>query len=172
MKIYEIRWKSSEDKKPAWNRAKVSIRAANRRWPFKARCEHPCPEMHENQWEFIKIYGNPRKATKIYENLWNTMKVFRGQEANLESTKGFYRGNKSNFTVLNHPCSEIYKIYANPRKSMKIYENPLKSMIIDRKRWKSSDDKKPAWNRAKVSIGAASCPLPSVSYTHLTLPTN
>ena len=28
-------------------------------------------------------------------------------------------------------------------------------MIINRKRWKSSDDKKPAWNRAKVSIGAA-----------------
>ena len=28
-------------------------------------------------------------------------------------------------------------------------------MTIDRKRWKSSDDKKPAWNRAKVSIGVA-----------------
>ena len=28
-------------------------------------------------------------------------------------------------------------------------------MKIDRKRWKSSDDKKPAWNRAKVSIKAA-----------------
>ena len=38
---------------------------------------------------------------------------------------------------------------------MKIHENPWKSMIISRKRWKSSDDKKPAWNRAKVSIGAA-----------------
>ena len=28
MKIFEIPWKSSEDKKPAWNRAKVFIRAA------------------------------------------------------------------------------------------------------------------------------------------------
>ena len=27
MKIYEIQWKSSEDKQPAWNQAKVSMRA-------------------------------------------------------------------------------------------------------------------------------------------------
>ena len=55
-----------------------------------------------------------------------------------------------------HPYPEIYE---NPLKSMKIYENQWKSMKIDRKRCKSSDDKKPALNRAKVSIGAAGPPL-------------
>ena len=50
---------------------------------------------------------------------------------------------------------------------MKIYENPWKSMIINRKRWKSSDDKKPAWNRAKVSIGAAGWTLPSYTVVNI-----
>ena len=49
---------------------------------------------------------------------------------------------------------------------MKICENPWKSMKIDRKRWKSSDDKKPAWNRAKVSIGAAGCSLSSFKHPY------
>ena len=31
------------------------------------------------------------KNYKVFENLWNTMKVLKGQEANLESSKGFYR---------------------------------------------------------------------------------
>ena len=30
------------------------------------------------------------KICKIYENLRNTMRVLRGQEASLESSKGFY----------------------------------------------------------------------------------
>ena len=30
MKIYEVRWTSSEAKKPSWNRAKLSIGAAGR----------------------------------------------------------------------------------------------------------------------------------------------
>ena len=36
----------------------------------------------------MKIYF---KSTKSYGNLWNTMKVLRGQETSLESSKGFYR---------------------------------------------------------------------------------
>ena len=97
MEIHKIRWKSSDGKKPAWNRAKVSIRAAG---PILSMLSIHTPK-------YMKIY-------KIYENPWKSM-----------------------------------EIHGNPWKSienMKIYEI----------RWKSSDDKKPAWNRATVSIGAAS----------------
>ena len=41
------------------------------------------------------------------------MKVLRGQEAGLESSNSFYKGNKSYHTVLPR----------NPLKSKKIYEN-------------------------------------------------
>ena len=80
------------------------------------------------------------------------MEDLRGPEASLESSKGFSRGSKSNLNhgtrscqVFNDPCQKSIKILWNVRKSMKIYK------IL----WKSSEAKKPAWNRAKVSIGAA-----------------
>ena len=50
------------------------------------------------------------------------------------------------------------KIYENLEKSIRTYKN-------HGKQWKSSDDKKPAWNRAKVSIGVAGRNLISLS-TH------
>ena len=141
MKINRKHSKFSDDKKPAWNRAKVCIGAASRFLrPYKS-LRHPYPEI-------TKIHQNLWKSLKIYKNRQKTMKVFRWQEASLESSKGFYRGSRLTLTVLyrpKHSCSEIHE---NQWKSMKIYENPCKSMIIDRKRWKSSDDKKPAWNRA------------------------
>ena len=92
MKIDRKRWKSSDDKKPAWNRAKVSIGVTG---PALSSLSIHTPK-------YIK-------STKIYENRWKS----------------------------------------------------YKSMKINRKLWKSSDDKKPAWNRAKVSIGAAG---PILSY--------
>ena len=75
------------------------------------------------------------------------MKIIRGQEANLESSKGSIGAANENLW--------------NPWQSMKlheiqIYENPWESMKIYETRLKSSEDKKPAWNPAKVSTGAAS----------------
>ena len=39
-------------------------------------------------------------------------------------------------------------------------------MKVNRKRWKFSDDKKPTWNRAKVSIGAAGLNLSSLRHPY------
>ena len=91
----------------------------------------------------------------IHENLYKTMKVLRWQEANMESSKGFYRGSRSYLKSLklSHP-----EIHENPWKSIKvdeIYGNLKKTEKIYEMWWKSSDDRKPAWNRAKVSVGAA-----------------
>ena len=108
LKIYEIPRKSSEDKKPAWSRAQVSTGAASR---VLTVVKHPCLEIHENLWKYMKICENAWKSVKshwnlhnlwkscvtikVNANLWNAMKVFRGQEASLESSKGSYRGNRS-----------------------------------------------------------------------------
>ena len=54
------------------------------------------------------------------------MKVIRGQEAGLETSKAFYRGSAL-------PLTDV--------EAMKIFEI----------RWKSSEDRKPTWNRAQVS---------------------
>ena len=58
----------------------------------------------------------------------HTMKVFRRQEAKLESSKGFYRGSRS---YLNR--SQIYETQKTI-KSMKFYEDLQKSMKINKNR--------------------------------------
>ena len=62
MKIDRKRWKSSDDKKPAWNRAKVSIGAAGLNL---SSLRHPYPEIHENLSKSMKIYENQLKSIKI-----------------------------------------------------------------------------------------------------------
>ena len=62
------------------------------------------------------------------------MKVFRGQEASLKSSKGLYRGNRS-FPQFRARASNIdalksMKIYENLSKSMHMYENLCKSRKI------------------------------------------
>ena len=59
---------------------------------------------------------------KIYENLYKTMKVLRWQEANMESSKGFYRGSRSYLKAVRHPYPESMKIQQNLWKSMEIVE--------------------------------------------------
>ena len=56
------------------------------------------------------------------------MKITRGQEASLESSKGFHRHRKSFLTVIN----------THALKSMKIHENILKSFEIRENQWKST----------------------------------
>ena len=100
-KQYQCEWKSSKGKKPVWNRAEVSIHVGAAGWHL---------------WKSMKI-----------KHLWKSMrydKVFRGQVASLESSKGFYKGSTSNHTVFKNPCPKSMKIYANPWKSHKINENP------------------------------------------------
>ena len=45
---------------------------------------------------------------------------------------------------------------ASPASQPPLHENPSKSLQIYEIGWKYSEDTMPAWNRAKVSIGAAS----------------
>ena len=70
------------------------------------------------------------------------MKTFKGQETSLEASKGFYRGSRSSITV--------------PKIHARTYENLYKSIQIYKIRWKSSEDKKLAWNREKDPIGSRS----------------
>ena len=62
---------------------------------------------------------------KIYENQKNTMKVLRGQETNLESSKGFHTGSKLDLTVRNHCDTRSTKIH-----DYEVRENQVKSMEI------------------------------------------
>ena len=64
IEIHETRSKSSEDEKPAWNRAKVSIGAAGPLIPLSYRYKLPCPEIHQNPKEVMKS----NKSFEIYEN--------------------------------------------------------------------------------------------------------
>ena len=139
MKIDRKRWKSSDDKKPAWNRAKVSVGAAA--WALNSLSTHTpksCKSFksNENQCKFMKIDRKLWKSSDDKKPTWNRAKVSIGAAGRILS-----------------PLS------THTPKYMKIYQNLWKSMKIGRKRWKSSDDKKPAWNRAEVSIGAAGWPL-------------
>ena len=148
MQIDGKRWTSSDDKKPAWNRAKLSIGAAGCALSPLSTHTPKYMKIHQHLWKSVEI-------VQIYENRRKTMKVLRWQEASLESSKGFYRGSRLNHKAGKALYPEIMKIHQNSWKSMKIDGNLWKTKKIDGKRWKSSDDKKPAWNRAKVSIGAA-----------------
>ena len=62
MQIYKIRWESSEDKKPSWNRAKVSIGAAGRVLPFCQGLKHPYQKSSE-------INANPSNSKKNAKNM-------------------------------------------------------------------------------------------------------
>ena len=66
----------------------------------------------------------------IYENPWNTMKVVRGQEASVESSKGFYKGSGSYLKALN---THALKSVENHKDLWKY----LQSMKIDEKLWKA-----------------------------------
>ena len=50
------------------------------------------------------------------------MKVIRGQEARLESSKGFYRGSRSLIHVLSTHDPKFMKIYQNEWESTKSFE--------------------------------------------------
>ena len=60
---------------------------------------------------------------KINENLINTMKVLRGQEASLESSKALYRGSRLALTDATPTLRKSIKIKENLWESMK-YELP------------------------------------------------
>ena len=75
-------------------------------------------------------------ALEIYENLeklLNTMKVLRGQEASLESSKSFYKGSRLSLKG----GARFSKIHArNLRKSIKIHKNSMTSIEIYKKTMK------------------------------------
>ena len=62
------------------------------------------------------------------------MEVFRGQEASLESSKDFYRGNKPSLTDVSTHAPKSMRIYTNFEKYMEVnemHENPRKSEKYD-----------------------------------------
>ena len=67
MKISEIRCKVLEDKKPAWNRAKLSIRVAGRNLRALPGFETSVPDIHENQKKNLETI----KSMKIFRNREN-----------------------------------------------------------------------------------------------------
>ena len=60
------------------------------------------------------------------------MKVLKGQDANLKSSKGFYRGSRSTLKggarLSNIHAPRFLEIYKNLWKCKKIYTNPKQSM--------------------------------------------
>ena len=130
VQIYKIRWKSSEDKKPARNRSKVSTGAEVRPLPMV----DPCSEIAENLW----------KSREINEKLWKSIK-YDESLLRTRSQQKVSLGAAARPLPMKDPCAEIMKISENRWKAMKIYVM----------RWNSSEDKKPALTRAKVSIEAA-----------------
>ena len=149
MKICEIRWKSSEDKKPAWNQANVSVGAAGR-------------SLLSCHWLNIHTPG----WFKIYENLWTSMKY----DESLQRTRSqpgieqrFLQEQRVAPYGLKYPCPEIHE---NLRKCMKIYKirwnlwTSMKSMKIYEtlgNRWKSWISLKKIWNRAPKSPSLQAC---------------
>ena len=66
----------------------------------------------------INIYRNEKlwksiKCAEIYENLENTMKVFRKQEASLESDRAFHYGSKSELIVRRNQAPKHWKSLRN-----------------------------------------------------------
>ena len=109
---------------------------------------------------------DPWKTIKIYENPWKSMIINRKRWKSSDDKKPAWNRAKVSIGAAGRTLPSYTVLDTHARKSMKIHdENPWRSMIIDGKRWKSSDDKKPAWSRAKVSIRAAGRFLSSVS-TH------
>ena len=70
MKIYEMQWKSTEDEKPAWNRAKVFIGAAGRIIS-----------------SFNIIPHDSWKSIKTYENIWKSWENKKNNENQWKSTR-------------------------------------------------------------------------------------
>ena len=126
---------------------------------FHARKSMKMHKSHQNQW----------KSIKIYENQWKSMKIDGKRWKSSDDKKPAWNRAKVSIGAAGWTLRLLTSIPRNTWKSIKIYENPWKSMEIYkiyRKRWKSSDDKMPAWNRAKVSTGAASPTLrPPKHYT-------
>ena len=74
------------------------------------------------------------------------MKVLRWQEANLESSKGFYRAAGWPLRPLGIHAPKYMKI----DKFTKIYENQWKSMEIYRKPWKSIKNDESPWKSTEI----------------------
>ena len=102
MKIYKIRWKSSDGKDKGSNRAKVFIGATG--------CLLPAANIHaQNPWTSMKI-------EEIHEYLWKSIKIWKirwspewCQETSLESSKYFYKDSRLSLTRGKHPCPKFCK---------------------------------------------------------------
>ena len=70
-------------------------------------------KIYESPWKSMEIWQNLCNSMNINEHLWITMKVLRGQETSLESSKGFYKGGKSNLKALDIHTPKSLKIYEN-----------------------------------------------------------
>ena len=74
MKIDRKRCKSSDDKKPAWKRAKLSIGAASRSLPFWYIHIPKSMKIHENLQRSMKIH-DIQKFIEIYKNHTKSIEI-------------------------------------------------------------------------------------------------
>ena len=163
-----MRWKSSDDEKQAWNRAKVFIGAAG--------CPLPFSNIHANTsmpklMESIKINSNPWSCVNIYEMRWESSD---GEEKSaLIRAKVSVGAAGCPLPFSNIHAKKTMETHENIETSSQIHEDIQMtrsqmtrsqpgwrevSLESSPMRWKSSDDEKSAWNRSQVSIPAASCP--------------
>ena len=184
-KIYEIQWKSSEDKKPAWNRAKIFIKAAARLLRpsgiqsmkmYKIECKSS--EDNKPFWNRanVSMGAKARLSRPLNIQAPKSMNVYENQKNQLKSTKNMNPSKSMQYDEIpqrtrSQPGIEQRFLWGqqleswgcHAQKSMRINETQCKSMKINKIRWKSSGNKKPAWNWAKLSIGAAGLTIKNLS---------
>ena len=151
MKIYKIRWRFSEDKKPDGNRAKVSRGTAGCILPF-SKILNPW-----NRWNSLRIYKILQYGK--HTNLWQCMKYDESPQKTRSQPgieQRFLWGQRvlpwrqaKSCQVIQLPCPAMpgnlwkpMKMYKKGWTCIKIYENPWRAMEsteICELRWKSSD---------------------------------
>ena len=130
MVIYEKRWKSSEDKKQTWNRAKVLQRGSTSNLKWRAKFVTPMlrsetMKIYENQCKSTKICKNQAKSKSIIASLRKPMKTMkynksvRRQENRAELSIGPGSRILSVAPGPKHPCSDTHEKVKQARSTMK-----------------------------------------------------
>ena len=111
--ICEMRWKSSKDKKPAWNGAKVSRGAAGRILPFpkihtrnesKSVQSTNIYENHERRQKSVELFGIRWKSSKDKKPAWNPANLYK-QQAVVPFSKIHTRNTSESMKIHNNICN-------------------------------------------------------------------
>ena len=106
----------------------------------------------DNLWK-LKNMKHSCKSVKVHEHLQKTMKIFRGWETELESSKVFYRGSKSNLNWSGRFWSHMLRNPWNSWKALQIFNNLWQINEIHKHSYKSVKIDVNLRNTMKVSGG-------------------